>query len=75
MKWLAAIVEGLTKGFLGWGQSQAEKPRTMEDANTPKDIRDKLNRSVDDFMRDKDGRDGGHVKGLDSTLTPYDGTR
>lgn len=55
MKALGEVVRGFFDALFNWGQKQAEKPKTQEDANTPKDLRDKLNQSVDDFMRDKDG--------------------
>ena len=75
MKWLAAVIEGLTKGVLGWGQKQAEKPPTIEDANTPKEIRDKLNQSVTDFKRVRDEDDGkrGHGERLGEVKPPDDG--
>lgn len=56
MNWLKAIVEGFFNSLFRWGQSQAEKPKTHEDANTPKSVRDDLNNAVDEFMRDKDNR-------------------
>jgi hypothetical protein len=54
MKWLTSIVEGICRALFGWGQDQAEKPKTSKDANTPKDVRDSLSGSVSDWMRDKD---------------------
>jgi hypothetical protein len=54
VKWLEAIVAGLARALFGWGQEQAEKPKTTKDANTPKDVRDSLSGSVTDWMRDKD---------------------
>jgi hypothetical protein len=53
-EWLAQIVKGFFSALFGWGQDQAEKPKTTRDANTPKDVRDSLSGSVSDWMRDKD---------------------
>jgi hypothetical protein len=54
VNWLSALVKGILDAVFGWGQKQAEKPKVTEDANTPKEVRDTLNKSVDDWMRDKD---------------------
>jgi hypothetical protein len=54
MTWLSALVKGLLGAFIGWAQKQAEKPKTTEDANTPKDVRNDLNTALDDWMRNKD---------------------
>jgi hypothetical protein len=54
MNWLRAIVEGFSNAIFKWGQGQAEKPKVTKDANTPKAVRDELNSSVADWMRDQD---------------------
>lgn len=64
MKWLTAIIEGITRAILGWGQEQAEKPKTTRNAETPETVRDELGGALDDFMRDKDNRSGGQLEGL-----------
>ncbi len=54
MSFVRVIFEALFGQIIKWWQGQAEKPKVTTDANTPKDVRDELNQSVDDFMRDKD---------------------
>jgi hypothetical protein len=53
MNWLAAVVQGLFSALLGWGQSQAEKPKVTTNANTPKTVRDKFDAARDEWLRDK----------------------
>lgn len=57
MEWLSAIVKGLCSALFGWGQSQAEKPKVMTDANTPENVRDDLNGDFNRWLRDKKNRD------------------
>jgi hypothetical protein len=53
MSWLAAIAKGILDALLNWGQKQAEKPKTTEDAKTPENVRSDWNRYIADKLRDK----------------------
>jgi hypothetical protein len=53
MNWLRSIVQGITSAILNWGQGQAEKPKAMQDANTPKDIADSNSAAYQQWLRDK----------------------
>lgn len=55
MNWLKAIVEGLFNALFKWGQDQAEKPKTTQDANTPPEIADRNAAAYRKWMRDKQG--------------------
>jgi hypothetical protein len=58
MSWLRAIVAGVLDALFGWGQRQREKPKPLEDAQTPADIKRRWDAYVADRLRDKpDGRD------------------
>ncbi len=54
MSFVRVIFEALFGQIIKWWQGQAEKPKVTEDANTPKPMRDELNQSLDDWMRNKD---------------------
>jgi hypothetical protein len=61
MKILAELLAALFRALLGWGQDQAEKPKTIQNANTPEDIADRNSAAYlkwrDDRVRDQP-RDG-----------------
>lgn len=59
MNWLGSIAKALFSALFDWGQKQAEKPETIENANTPKDIRDANSRSFVEWLRNKKGGSGG----------------
>jgi hypothetical protein len=41
MRWLAQIVEGLLRAIFGHAQEQAERPDTITEVHTPKEVADK----------------------------------
>lgn len=50
---LKAFFTGLFTALFGWLQKQAEKPKTLTDAQTPENIRRDWNDYVSDQLRDK----------------------
>jgi len=62
VNWLSAFVRGLVRAVLDWWQDRRDQPEEMKDAKTPDVVRDSLNKSVDDFMRDKAKRDRDRLK-------------
>jgi hypothetical protein len=58
VNWLRALIGGLLDSLFSWGQKQAEKPGTAQDANTPENIKRGWNNYVARELRDKpDGAD------------------
>lgn len=53
MSALGDFVYGFFKALFGWGQTQAEKPKVITDANTPKSVRDKYDAARDEWLRNK----------------------
>ncbi len=51
--WLKPVLDAL----LSFLERRAEKPRTLEDANTPQALRDRWNSYLRDRLRDKGGSD------------------
>jgi hypothetical protein len=51
--WLRPLLDAL----IAWLERRAERPRTLDDANTPHDLRSRWADYLRDKLRDKDGRD------------------
>lgn len=58
MNWLKAIVHGLFSALFDWGQKQAEKPGETRDANTPPEVKRRIDDDIARRLRDKK-RDSG----------------
>lgn len=58
MNWLATLLAKMFREVLDWGQKNAEKPGEMKDAETPKDIKRRIDDDVARRLRDKAGRGG-----------------
>lgn len=58
MHWLAAIIKGLFSAILSWWQRQADKPDTIQDANTPDDIARRNAAAYKQWLRDQNKGDG-----------------
>jgi hypothetical protein len=54
MTWLYALAKGLLEALFGWGQKQAEKPTTTQNANTPPDIKHNWDRYIAEQLRLRD---------------------
>jgi hypothetical protein len=52
--WLKPILSALFNALFSWGQKQAEKPPTMQDANTPKNTKRGWDGFLDSWLRDQD---------------------
>ena len=57
MSWLGTILKALFSALFDWGQKQAEKPETIQNANTPENVKRGWRDYLRDRLRDKnDGR-------------------
>lgn len=59
MNWLRSVVAGLFDAIFSWGQKQAEKPKTIEDAETPEQVKADWSDAVARRLRDRQDGDGG----------------
>jgi hypothetical protein len=50
VKWLVALVKGIVSALLEWGQGKAEKLKTITEADTPKEMRQKYERAFKDWQ-------------------------
>lgn len=51
MNWLYATVRGFFAALFDWGQAQAEKPKTIENVNTPQTVRDRMSAARDAYLQ------------------------
>jgi hypothetical protein len=51
--WLRVFIAAVLDALLGWGQKQAEKPRTADDAQTPDNVKRDWNRYTAERLRNK----------------------
>jgi len=55
MTWLATLLAKLVIGVVELFVKKAEKPKELEDAKTPDNVRADWNKYITDKLRDKDG--------------------
>jgi hypothetical protein len=59
MNWLRSVVAGLFDAIFSWGQKQAEKPKTIEDAETPEQVKTDFRNTIADRLRNRADGDAG----------------
>lgn len=62
MNWLAALIKGLLGAVLDWGQKQAEKPKTIENAETTEKTQRAWHDDMVRRLRDLKNRNSGQPK-------------